>query len=283
MTKGLPAEAGICPLHQQPIQRECRRCGDFGCAVCFEAGGPLCSRCCARAGGRVELGSCIGRWFNDPNLGANIAIGAICFLFAFAFFPMLLVMGYQLRVARRTREDPGAPLPTWEDPGALFLDGLKAWLATVIPVLLAYFVLGLVVGGGMLVVALLAGSGGGGPVAAVAGMVGMVGLVGVLFAFCFLWIYLQPALHLHYLRTGSIGAGLELGAIRRLMFARPGRYFEVFLYHLVIGMIAGFVGELACLIGLLATMPWAFFTQGHLLGLFWREVDQNEEVYGASS
>jgi hypothetical protein len=284
---GLPAEAGICQTHQLPIQRECARCGDFGCASCFVKGSTLCIRCAPGGERKLDLGASLKWPFSDPALATSILLGAVCVLFSFLLVPMFILQGYQLRIARAVRQDERAALPTWDEPGALLWDGFKSWLAMFLPVFVVEAVLAVVFVVVVVVIAFVAAgsaSGGGGrgggppPGAILAGVAGELIFIFFVAIFSLVVAYVHPAIELRYLRTGSPLCGFEVRELWKIIATRPGRYAELFIFLLVVGLIASLVGQLALCVGLLATIPWSMYVQAHLLGSHWARDDLEADV-----
>jgi hypothetical protein len=282
----LPAEAGICQTHQLAIQRECARCGDFGCASCFVKGGSMCFRCAPDGERKLDLGASLKWPFGDPALATSILIGAVCLLFSFLLVPMFILQGYQLRIARAVRRDERAALPTWENPGELLWDGLKAWLAVFLPIFVAEMVLAvLLVAIVAVIVAVAAGSA---PPTAprgpppngvlIAGVMGELIFIFIIGIFSLVVAYAHAAIELRYLRTGSALSGFELRELWAIVSKRPSRYAELFVFLLVVGLIGSVVGQLALCVGLLATIPWSMFVKAHLLGSHWARDDLESGV-----
>lgn len=276
----LPAEAGICPHHAEPIRRVCQRCGDFGCPKCFAGDGPLCIRC-APAGvpKPIDFGDSLGWVFKSPGWGWKVAGGAACVLFSFLILPMFALLGYELRIAREVRRDPKSLLPEWDEPFSLIWDGLKLWLVFMIPLFLLYIAMAAVI---VLVAAVMAaagaGSSGGRPsdAFAVAFGLGFMGFFLLMIPLALIVAYVAPAARVEYLRSGSVLSGLHLGSLWRMISTKPGEYFMFFICGFIARILAGFVGQLLCLVGIFATAPWAAYTEGHLIGRFWSILDARD-------
>jgi hypothetical protein len=283
-----------CTVHPAAsIVGACERCGDFGCRDCIP-GGRFCVRCVPAPafGGtgyaeKLDLGKAFNWVFKDPDWVSKVLAGAACLLLSFFLVPALLLFGYHLRIARRERQQPQGMLPAWDDWGSLAVDGIKLYVTIMLPVLLIEFVVFVLVAifiGIMVAVGAGSGSGSGsGPNAAaqvgvILGMFGFFGAILLVIPMALLFAYAWPALQLQYLRTGSMLSGLQFRAIWRLMSKYPGPYFELFIGGFAARFVANLLGQLLCLIGILATTPWALYTEGYMLGRYWAWLDAQDAV-----
>lgn len=227
-----------------------------GAAKCHHCGEALGERPSARPSD--DLSEVLGWVFKDPNWVVKIVIGTACLFLSCLFVPLFALQGYKLRVARQQRRAPGAvPMPEWDDPGALIVDGLKEFVCVFLVVMLMLMGLGVVVAAGIGID--VATSGQPGPFTALFAMLAYVGI----FVFALGFNYVMPAIELELLETGSPLSSLHVGAIWRRITVRPGDYFLLFIYHFVTQMIGGFLAIL-----LYAPVTWSLYTQGALLGRY---------------
>lgn len=268
-----------CSLHPHlPVIGTCNRCGDFGCAECLPPGRTRCIRC-APTGSVAKPDVAVAfKWvFQDPDYISKVLVGSACMLFSVFLIPAFVLLGYHLEVARRERQAPQTRLPDWSGWSSYLVDGFKFYVAILLAMMAFELILGTVIGVVVLIFVLI-GSAGGGGAAAVVGAFAGIALVFCIVPFILVITYAIPALQLEYLRTNSIFAGFHLGAIWRIVSERPGDYFMLFIGAFVTRFLANLVGQLMCLIGLFVTAPWAFYTEGWLVGRYWAWLDNEEGV-----
>ena len=260
-----------CSVHPHlPVLSACDRCGDFGCRECIPLG-RSCVRCIP-AGFAAAVKPDIGQTFNvcwkDPRVGSKVGWGALCLLGSVFLLPAFILMGYHARIARRERERPQSALPEWDGVGELLVDGFKSYLALCLPILVLYFLFA----GGMaaIMVTTMPPPGARGAAAQPPPIFMIFMVVGILIFYgaIFLHMALTPAIQIQYIRTGSVLSAFHLGALWRIIAMRPFDYFIFLVIGFVLYMGSAIVGELMCLVGLFATMPFALYMQGHFLGRY---------------
>jgi hypothetical protein len=271
----------ICAQHSLPVVAACARCGDFGCATCLPAGRRVCPKCgpdtaADQAFAKPDLGKGINWVFQDPRWLPKVLTGAACMLFAVFIVPMLLFMGYALRIARREREAPQRTLPEWSEEGLLG-DGFKFLVASMLPGMAFMLIFAILGGGGAGLVVLSQGSKQAQQMLAAGFVVVVIAFMVLILPLALFFAYLQPAMRLNYLRTGRITAMLELGAVWKIAMHRPGDYFMLAVSCFVTQMLANFAGQLLCGIGGLVTIPWALYVDSWLVGRYWAWLDAQEQ------
>ena len=195
----------------------------------------------------MDVGRAFGFLFQDQRWVAKILLAAV--MLVIPIFGWLVLFGYAMRITRQVAAGTDLPLPEWEDWGGLFVEGLRAFGV--------YFVWGLPgnllygigqfgadrdqASGGLLLFSCL-----GFVVAVVTGFV-------------------VPAALARTAVTSSFGAGLEVGAIFALVRDNLGDYFILLLLGVVAGIIAS-LGFIALCVGVLVTIPYAYFMLAHLYG-----------------
>jgi hypothetical protein len=204
------------------------------------------------------------KWpFDDPDWVKKTLMGTLFMIVPFGF---LLLVGYQVRVARQQRNHPGRrPMPEWDDYGTLLKDGFLFLVAVVLPPLFVVMVCALVMGGIGVAVGMSGGGGGrgGGPPAAF--LIGIIAFEFMMIGLSLLYQYLIPAILMEYLETGSAAACFRVGEIWRRVTTVD--YLLLFLCDFVVGMLGG-MGAVACYIGLFFTVPLSMYVRAGLAGRF---------------
>lgn len=210
----------------------------------------------------------------------TVVVGGLLALFGFLLVPAFLVMGYLMRVLRATMRGDEDP-PAFDDWGDLAVDGLKAFVVTVVysfvpgVVMAAAFAFG------------FAGFASGGDAAALAG--GLVLLVGGLVA-ALLGLaaaYVVPAALLNYAEENRLGAGFAFGEIYATLTDRA--YATAFGYAFVVllgaGVLAGLLNAVPFL-GAVASAFLGFYASvmaAYLFGTTYAEMDRVRVVEGESA
>ena len=190
-----------------------------------------------RKGCIVDIGRALTFAFRDPRwatkLGLAVLFGlpaaamellAVTWLARYAAFPVqaallalvaalasVPVFGFALGVARGAAKRSDLPMPDWADLGNIVRDGLKAWGVETL-----WILLGLVVTGTVAVV--------GGAVPRFAGALVLLATLARLAL-----AVTRPAALGRLAVTGSLAAGLDIGAALTALPRNPGGYFLAFL------------------------------------------------------
>jgi hypothetical protein len=284
------ADAATCGIHPgQAVIGACQRCGDFVCRQCLLGSRLLCAKC--SPGGdasKPDLGVAIGFVFKDPAWLGKLLKGSLWLFLGFIIpiFPMCVLMGYGVRVARREEASPSEGLPEWDNLGDLFTIGIKYYIAQLLPALIVmfalFFLMALIAGAVIAIGAAGSGGGSGGAnaAAAVSAILFMVAVIAIIPLSLALGFFM-PAIHLHHIRTGRMTAGIEFRELWRIVSSHFSDYLILWVFHLVVQMMAMFGGELMCFVGLFLTIPWMIVTQGYLVGRFAGWLDSEEGPVGA--
>jgi len=209
---------------------------------------------------------------DDPRWKEKVAIGSVLALLSFLIVPVFILLGYSVRLIQNMRAGSALPLPDWEEWSGDLVRGFKltvVYLVWSLPLLLV--ALPMAVGG------ILADSD---------SAIQVVGITLVVASSCLTLFYAilvtlaTPGFVLWFARDERIRSGLQLSQI--FGWTR-GHLGDVILFMLayvvasfVISAVAGIVGTLLCLVGLIVTVPLAVFLlylyQFNLLGqLAYRE------------
>ncbi|RMH00969.1 MAG: DUF4013 domain-containing protein [Chloroflexi bacterium] len=210
--------------------------------------------------------------FEDKRWLEKLAIGAGLSFFTFLLFPIPLLNGYMVKIARNVQGGVEG-LPEWDDWGTLFRDGLMVLIAQFVYTLPFWL---------LACVAFIATIGFSGlselsEDAAAAGIVATFGLIaclGVLAAIA--WMFVSPALVVQYVRHGDLGACLRIGEVLGIV---RDQFSDIVIAMLaLLALIVGFlvVGTglaiIPCLGGILAYVlslalsPYTMMISGHLYG-----------------
>jgi hypothetical protein len=184
----------------------------------------------------MDIGKSVSYIFEDDGWPTKLGLGALIM-----FVPVLnfAAIGYEVKVVRSVMQDEPRPLPTWNDLGGLFMDGL--WLA------LARWVFALPIGLAMCL-----------PLTFFPLLItsqteremeqrlpffflicGVVFLV-VMFLSLILGL-ISPAMTAQYVRQGTFGACFNLGAMLEFVRNNTAAYFTVWGVTLVAGLVLGAV------------------------------------------
>ena len=183
----------------------------------------------------------------------TVVIGSVLTLFGFLLIPAIAVFGYYVRVIRGTISGESEP-PVFDEWEELFVDGLKAFVVTLVYMLVPAIVLGISVGG--LVVAAVFGTGDVGFGAFLGALAGFVlsGIITLVF-----W-YVVPAAVANVARTGNIGSGFAFGELRPALLSST--YAVPWLLSVGVLVGAGVVTgvlNVVPLLGFLLAIPVTFY------------------------
>jgi hypothetical protein len=182
----------------------------------------------------------------------TVLIGGVLMLFAFLVVPLLLAIGYYVRVLRGTMHDEDEP-PVFDDWGDLLVDGLKGFAI--------YLVYGLIPG---IIGAVIAIVGIGGAVAGDSGVAGAIGgiiaLVGFLVALVFglAAAYIVPAALANAVEKDDLMAGFAFGELRSVLTTSEYAMGWLLAFGLLFG--AGLVTSVLSIVPVVGTVLGLFLT-----------------------
>lgn len=200
-------------------------------------------------------------------------IGGILSLLGVLIVPSILVLGYLVRVLRRTMRGDDHP-PSFDEWGDLLVDGAKAFVVTLAYGFVPAAVAAAVAVGGVLSFSVVGGSGAGGATAGGAGVAVVV--VGGLLALALglLAAYVVPAAVAAFAETDRIGAAFSVTALRPVLTSGTYATAWVTAFAVIVGagllagalnaipvigfVIGGFVGFYAAVV--------AYYLVGHAWG-----------------
>lgn len=143
----------------------------------------------------------------------TILLGGILVFFGWLFVPLFFVYGYLVRTIRGSLSGRAEP-PVFSEWGELLVDGVQAWLISVIYLLVPLVVAGFTVGGSVLAIA--TGSEAGGVAGAGGLMFGFA--ISALLALAF--GYLAAVAIVNFAREGQFGAAFDFDLIKTVAVDR---------------------------------------------------------------
>lgn len=199
--------------------------------------------------------------FDDPDWVQKTVIGGLINLIP--IIGQVIVLGYMIEVGRNVIRGNPRPLPDWSDIGRLAVDGLSAFVISIVYVLPILAILCLV-----LLSALAIGGAfdsDGAPVNAIVA-VGIFCFSGfaVIYGIAVGWLFLPAALA-RYADTEDLMSALRFGEVWAITRANP----VVFLMALLVSWAASFIGGfgiVVCVIGVWFTQFYAQCVTGHVYG-----------------
>lgn len=178
--------------------------------------------------------------FNYPRESEDVVktvlIGGLLTLFSFLLIPAFFAGGYLLRVLERTAAGDDE-LPVFEGWGDLGVEGLKAFLITMV-----YGFVPFAIGGALLAVSFAIGSGG--DAMGAVGALGMFLAMTVWFGLGLAVAYVIPAALANYAEKRTIGAGFDVATLKPVLTNKTYAigWLTAFAVILIGGVIASVVG-----------------------------------------
>lgn len=193
----------------------------------------------------IDIGRAIQHPFQDQSWPSKLGIGALIGLVPILNFAL---SGYAIEHLKSTADGQDLPLPTWDNLGEKFMNGLKMFVVTFVlslPLVLLSCILS-VAGGGL---AVMSGDSEAATNAAVAGL-GVIGLaitcISIIYAL--LIAYLTPAITIQYTKTKDIGACLRIGELLSIARVHTGDYIMIFLIIIGVGFAVGIIASILFII-----------------------------------
>lgn len=218
-------------------------------------------------GTTMDIESAIKFPTEDDDWLVTTLIGGVIYMASVFFFPVFLVNGYFVKVAREAMDGAAQP-PAFDDWGELFVDGIKAFAILLVYQIVPFAAL-IVVGGGS-IMALASGTEAG----AGAGLLGLLGAFAIYGVLAVAFGYFGIAGLMNFVATGSLGAGFEVGTI--IDVATDRDWMMAWAYVIGINVAAsvvfGVIGAIP-LLGLLVlpVAPFAYFYLGVVMYRIWGE------------
>ncbi len=197
--------------------------------------------------------------FEDKDWLVKILIGGLV-----GVIPIvnLALLGYVLRALKNIAQGQEKPLPRWDEFGDHFVKGLKAFIGIFvycIPILILACLAALFDGS----ISSQYQSSAGTAVVACFGCLGF--LYGLLLGI------VLPAALTKYAISEELASFFRFGEIFSYMAKNLGDYIIALIVSALVCLAALAVGGIACLIGVVFTIPWAKLVAAHLLAQVYKE------------
>ncbi len=216
----------------------------------------------------MEIGKAFTFVTSEDDWIKKIAIGGVLTLVNFIpIIPMMLMFGYQIRVAQNVIRGDDHPLPEWKDWGQLFIDGAIVWVAIFLYALPAIL---LTVCASLFIVVGAGGSNGNEGSTAALGGGFIVGCLAILFILALLLIV--PAVFIQYARTGEFGPLFSVREVLGIARDNIGDIILVMVAFIVASLLLAVVSTLLMVticggfIAMFAGTAWIYVALGHMFG-----------------
>jgi hypothetical protein len=216
----------------------------------------------------VEIGKAFTFVTSEDDWIKKIAIGAVLVFINFIpIIPMMLLFGYQIRVAQNVIRGDEHPLPEWEDWGQLFIDGAIVWVAGflyALPAILVTLCASLVI---------VFGAGGfDGNDESTAAIGGGIILACLAIFFILALLVIMPALFIQYARTGEFGPLFSISQVLGIARDNIGDIILTMVAFIVASLLLAVVSILLSvticggIIAWSAGSAWLYISLGHMFG-----------------
>jgi hypothetical protein len=224
----------------------------------------------------MQLGKAFGFIFDDNKWVSKLLLGGLISIVPILNFAW---PGYTNEIIRRVARGDPDPLPTWDDLGTKFMQGLLFVIATFI------YTLPIIIVSSLTSIPAALGSAVGGDTGEVLNTLGAGASVGVS---CLIGIYgillslLLPAAQINYVRKNTFASLFELGTIYKIATADVGSYLIAWLGYFLISILVGVViaiafvplmlllclGWVLLLVLFMVANPFIQCVYGHLFGQY---------------
>jgi Protein of unknown function (DUF4013) len=200
----------------------------------------------------------------DPEWLNKVLIGGAFVLACSLLVGVPFVLGYFSRTLRNVAKGAARPLPTWDDLGGLFEEGLRLTAVYLIHLVGVFIVLGLLFSV-LLLPVILSGAEDASDALGPLGALLIVALYGLLMLVSLATAAYVPAALVRSALAGTIGAGLEWRENLAFIKANLANYALSLVSYLVAGFLAQF-GVLLCCVGVFPALFWSYLVLAMSLG-----------------
>ncbi|MDZ4766310.1 MAG: DUF4013 domain-containing protein [Chloroflexota bacterium] len=194
----------------------------------------------------MNIGAAFSAIFQDRDWATKVVITGIIAFFSGITAPLLIglvgsviLLGYQVEIVRRVREDNAAVLPLWQDFGTLLSEGaaaLLAYIAYIFPALLMAFF--------ALIGASLFGNGG-------AGSVIILCIACLILPLILIYFFVVSAMHAlamgMYAEERRAGVFFQFQTLFALVVANGGATFQFVINLFLVSLIVGLIALIPCI------------------------------------
>ena len=194
----------------------------------------------------MDVGRAFSYPFRDPAWIKKVLIGAV--LLIIPIFGILTLVGYGMQIMRNVVSGSDETLPEWADIGTYFVDGVKAFIVGLfwsIPALLIHLIN---LGPDSLALNCL-----GSLINVICSVLAAIAVVAVAV-------------------SRDFNAGFQVGTVINRLTRNFGDWVIVFLLTFVLGIVA-LAGVVACVVGVFATIAYAYVVQAHLWAQAFRRTE----------
>jgi uncharacterized protein DUF4013 len=204
----------------------------------------------------MDIGKSFSYPFEDKQWVSKMGLGALISLVPILNFAMT---GYMIQIVRNLMGGAEEPLPTWDDMGKKFMDGLMLILAGFVYAL-PIIILSCLSLSVLSVPAILAGNGNSQDIAEALTGVGsvMLAAMGCLFVAYGLGLsVIFPAIYILYAREGTFASCFKLREVFDIIGKNAGAFFTAWGISLLAGLGVGLVaGTVSSVLGLIPCIGW---------------------------
>ncbi len=215
--------------------------------------------------GTVDFGRCFTFVTEDPEWVTKILLGGLFTLLSGLLVGVPFIMGYWARTMKNVAAGQPRPLPSWDDLGGIFSDGLRLLGVYLVYTLGIMLVMALV--GGVVMVPLIAigSTDGGEGVAAALGGLGILLFWGVILIVSLAAMVFLPAALVRSVMRDSFAEGFAWRPIVGFIQANLGNYALSLVIYLLASFLSQF-GMILCCVGLFPAAFWGYLVLAYGLG-----------------
>jgi hypothetical protein len=209
----------------------------------------------------MNVGKAFAYMFDDPQWLQKLIIGGLVGLIPIINFALV---GYIVQIARNVSAGYDRPLPEWNNFSNFFMLGLKVFVISLvysIPLILMLCV--------FVPIVMLGGASDSDELALLVGFSGAC-LMLVVILFAILISFVSTAAMVRFTQTDDLGSAWRFAEVFGFMRQQFGPIFTLWLLSLVASVIAGLGGSVV--IGVVFTVPFAYYMLGHVLGQTVRQI-----------